>query len=83
MFRFLTCGESHGKMLSAIIEGLPSGIKITEEEISNELIKRQKGYGRGDRSKIIEKDKAEIIAGVRWGLTTGAPIGILIKVLLN
>jgi chorismate synthase len=78
MFRFLTCGESHGKMLSAILEGLPAGLDILESEISIDLARRQKGYGRGSRSTSIEKDTAEIISGVRWGKTTGSPIGILI-----
>ncbi len=75
MFRFLTAGESHGKCLSAIIEGVPSGINIDKDFIDNELRRRQVGYGRGARMQI-ETDKAEITSGVRFGLSTGAPISI-------
>ena len=78
MFKFLTCGESHGKMLAAILEGLPSGLEILEQEINIDLRRRQQGYGRGDRMNI-ENDTAQIISGVRWGLTTGSPIGLLIE----
>ena len=77
-FRVLTSGESHGKCLDAIIEGIPSGIKIDIEFINNELKRRQSGYGRGGRMKI-ESDKCEIKSGVRLGLTTGAPICLEIK----
>lgn len=77
-FRVLTSGESHGKCLDAIIEGIPSGIKIDVEFINNELKRRQSGYGRGGRMKI-ESDKCEIKSGVRLGLTTGAPICLEIK----
>ena len=69
-FRVLTSGESHGKCLDAIIEGIPSGIKIDVEFINSELKRRQSGYGRGGRMKI-ESDKCEIKSGVRLGLTTG------------
>lgn len=72
-FRFLTSGESHGKCLTAIIEGVPSGIRLKVDVINNELAKRQIGYGRGSRMNI-EKDKVEIKSGVRFGKTTGAPI---------
>lgn len=71
-FRFLTAGESHGKCLTAIIDGVPAGFKIDIDFINNELKRRQTGYGRGDRMKI-ETDKVEITAGVRFGITTGAP----------
>ena len=77
-FRVLTSGESHGKCLDAIIEGIPSGIKIDIEFINSELKRRQSGYGRGGRMKI-ESDKCEIKSGVRLGLTTGAPICLEIK----
>jgi chorismate synthase len=77
-FRVLTSGESHGKCLDAIIEGIPSGIKIDVEFINSELKRRQSGYGRGGRMKI-ESDKCEIKSGVRLGLTTGAPICLEIK----
>lgn len=74
-FRFLTSGESHGKCLNAIIEGVPAGFHISEEFINAELKRRQVGYGRGKRMQI-ESDKCEIKSGVRLGLTTGAPICI-------
>ena len=77
-FRVLTSGESHGKCLNAIIEGIPSGIKIDTEFINSELKRRQGGYGRGGRMKI-ESDKCEIKSGVRLGLTTGAPVCLEIK----
>lgn len=77
-FRFLTSGESHGKCLTAIIEGLPSGINIDEKFIYQELKRRQQGYGRGGRMKI-ETDTVEITSGVRFGKTTGAPVCLVIK----
>lgn len=76
--RYLTAGESHGKALCAIIEGLPSGITLNEDEINAELARRQAGYGRGGRMKI-EADKAEFIAGVRSGKTLGSPVAFLIE----
>jgi len=78
MIRILTSGESHGKALSVIIEGMPAGLKITEEFINNELARRQKGYGRGGRMRI-ETDKAEILSGIRFGETIGSPISIQIR----
>jgi chorismate synthase len=77
MLRFLTAGESHGKCLTAIIEGLPSGIEIDEEYINKNLYRRQLGYGRGDRMKL-EKDTVEITAGVRHGKTLGSPVCLVI-----
>ena len=77
-FRFLTSGESHGKCLTAIIEGVPAGFRIKPEIINADLAKRQIGYGRGGRMKI-EKDTVEIKSGVRLGKTTGAPICLEIK----
>ena len=77
-FRFLTSGESHGKCLNAIIEGVPSGIRIKPEIINADLARRQCGYGRGGRMKI-EKDTVEIKSGVRLGKTTGAPICLEIQ----
>jgi len=76
-FRFLTAGESHGKGLVAIIEGMVAGLPISEDYITQELKRRQAGYGRSARMKI-EQDKAEIISGVRHGLTIGSPISLLI-----
>ncbi|OGS17989.1 MAG: chorismate synthase, partial [Elusimicrobia bacterium RIFOXYA2_FULL_40_6] len=78
MLRFMTAGESHGKCLISILEGLPSGLEITQEYVNSELSRRQKGYGRGDRMKI-ESDKAQLLSGVRWGKTTGTPVSIEIE----
>jgi chorismate synthase len=75
--RFLTAGESHGKGLVAIVEGMVAGLPLEEWHINKELKRRQQGYGRGPRMKI-EDDKAEIIAGVRYGRTMGSPISVLI-----
>ena len=72
-FRFLTSGESHGKCLTAIIEGVPAGFRIKPSIINEDLARRQVGYGRGGRMKI-EHDTVEIKSGVRFGKTTGAPI---------
>ncbi len=77
-FRFLTSGESHGKCLNAIIEGVPAGFRIKTSVINEDLARRQVGYGRGGRMKI-EQDKVEIKSGVRFGKTTGAPICLEIK----
>ncbi len=72
-FRFLTSGESHGKCLNAIIDGVPAGFPINENEINSDLKKRQGGYGRGDRMKI-ETDTVEVKSGIRFGKTLGTPI---------
>lgn len=77
-FRFLTSGESHGKCLNAIIEGVPAGFRIKASVINEDLARRQVGYGRGGRMKI-EKDTVEIKSGVRFGKSTGAPICLEIK----
>ncbi len=77
MIRWLTSGESHGKGISAIIEGLPAGFSVDIEFINNELARRQKGYGRGKRMKI-EHDRVEILAGVRFGKTIGSPVHLFI-----
>ena len=77
-FRFLTAGESHGKALTAIIEGVPAGFSIDEDFINEELKRRQGGYGRGGRMKI-ETDRVEITSGVRFGKTLGSPITLVIK----
>jgi chorismate synthase len=77
MFRFLTAGESHGKGLVATIEGVPAGLALDEDSIARDLARRQGGYGRGGRMDI-EKDCAEILSGVRHGLTMGSPISLLI-----
>lgn len=75
--RFLTAGESHGKGLTVIIEGIPAGLSLDEDHIASELKRRQLGHGRGSRMKI-EQDRAEIVSGVRHGVTIGSPIGLLI-----
>ena len=77
-FRFLTAGESHGKCLTAIIEGVPAGITIDIDFINNELKRRQQGYGRGERMQI-ENDTVEITSGVRFGKTLGSPITLVIQ----
>ena len=75
---YMTAGESHGKGLIGIIEGIPAGMNITEEYIKKDLIRRMQGHGRGGRMKI-EKDHAEIFSGVRHAITLGSPISLLIK----
>ncbi len=77
VLRFLTAGESHGKGLVAIVEGIPANLELNPEDINRELARRQKGYGRGGRMKI-EKDKVEIISGIRFGKTLGSPIAMAI-----
>ncbi|MGB7434687.1 MAG: chorismate synthase [Candidatus Acidiferrum sp.] len=78
MLRFYTAGESHGQALLAFVSGLPAGLPIDVQAIQHELHRRQLGYGRGGRQKI-EKDRAEIFAGVRHGQTIGAPIALRIE----
>jgi chorismate synthase len=78
MIRFLTAGESHGPQLTAIVEGVPSGLSLTEEYINIDLARRQMGYGRGGRM-LIEKDTVAILSGVRWGKTIGSPITLGIQ----
>ena len=75
--RWLTAGESHGPALVAILEGIPAGLPLSPDDIDRELSRRQRGHGRGGRM-AIERDRAEVIAGVRWGRTTGAPIAVRI-----
>ncbi len=77
MLRFLTSGESHGKCLVAILEGMVAGLKVDEKDIDAELARRQEGYGRGGRMQI-EKDTVEILSGVRGKISIGAPIALLI-----
>jgi chorismate synthase len=77
--RFLTAGESHGPALAATVEGVPAGLPLTADQIALDLVRRQGGYGRGARSTSIEHDRAEILAGVRHGLTIGSPILLLIR----
>src|SRR5579871_2696795 len=77
MLRFLTAGESHGKALLAILEGMPAGLALDFDAVTADLRRRQTGYGRG-RRMAIESDRAEPLSGVRHGRTTGGPIALLI-----
>jgi len=78
MLRYLTAGESHGKCLTAILDGVPANLVLSEDDINEELRRRQVGYGRGNRMSI-ERDTAEITSGVRFGKTIGAPVAMIIK----
>src|SRR3989454_5752011 len=73
MLRYLNGGESHGKGLIAILEGMPAGVPLTADDINRDLARRQKGYGRGGRMRI-EQDRVEFLSGVRKGFTLGTPI---------
>ncbi len=75
MLRFLTAGESHGRALVVVVEGLPAGLAVTVEEINAELARRRLGFGRGPRMKF-EQDELAILAGVRHGRTLGSPVAI-------
>ncbi|ENQ3079534.1 chorismate synthase [Bacillus multifaciens] len=76
--RYLTAGESHGRQLTTIIEGIPSGLFLTAEDINHDLFRRQQGYGRGRRMQI-ETDQVQILSGVRQGYTIGSPITLVVK----
>jgi chorismate synthase len=78
LFHVTTAGESHGRALVAIVEGLPAGLPISVDQINKELKRRQWGYGRGGRMKI-EQDAVEILSGVRHGLTLGSPLSMIIN----
>lgn len=75
--KYLTAGESHGRALVGIVEGMPSGLSVSKEKIDAQLARRQGGYGRGSRMKI-EQDQIEVLAGIRAGVTLGSPIALLI-----
>ena len=75
--RFTTAGESHGPGLTAVLEGLPAGLRLTPEGIDRDLVRRQLGHGRGGRMRI-ERDRAEVTSGVRHGLTLGSPVSMLV-----
>ena len=76
--RFMTAGESHGSQPTAILEGIPAGVKINLDLVNEDLFRRQQGYGRGGRMKI-ESDKVEIVSGIRFGETIGSPITLIVK----
>ena len=76
--RFVTAGESHGPGLTALVEGLPAGLELRPQDIDRDLARRQLGHGRGGRMKI-EKDRAEVTAGVRHGRTLGSPVALRIE----
>jgi chorismate synthase len=76
--RYMTAGESHGQALTGILEGIPAGLAVSEDEIAAQLHRRQQGYGRGGRMRI-EQDRARILSGVRFGKTSGAPIALQIE----
>lgn len=78
MLRYLTAGESHGHSLSLIIDGLPSGLTVSIDDINHQLWRRRQGYGRGQRMKI-EDDKVEVLSGMRFGETLGTPLSMLIQ----
>src|SRR5213594_2547148 len=78
MLRWLTSGESHGPQLTVVIEGLPSGLEISEEDLRRDLARRQGGHGRGGRQKI-ETDVARIVSGVRGGFTIGSPVTLVLE----
>ncbi len=79
MFRYLSAGESHGRALTVILDGVPAGLElIAERDVDPWLRRRQGGYGRG-RRQLIEQDRADILAGVRAGRTTGAPLSLQIE----
>lgn len=77
MFRYITSGESHGKGLMAIVDGVPAGLFLDEGLINSDLVRRMKGYGRGGRMQI-EEDKVQIMSGCRAGVTIGSPVGMII-----
>lgn len=78
MLRFMTAGESHGPGLVTIVEGLPRGLEVSAEQITDELARRRMGYGRGKRM-AIERDEIELLGGIRHGATLGSPVAVLIR----
>ncbi|HEX7547297.1 MAG TPA: chorismate synthase, partial [Gemmatimonadaceae bacterium] len=77
MIRFTTAGESHGKALISVVEGVPAGLPLLAADVDEQLVRRQQGYGRGGRMRI-ETDHVEFLSGVRDGETIGSPIAMLI-----
>ena len=80
--RYITAGESHGPQLTVILEGVPAGLTLAAEHINKELLRRQKGHGRGRRMQI-ETDTVEIVSGVRHGMTLGSPITLIVKMMIS
>jgi len=78
MLRYLSAGESHGKGIVAILEGMPAGLRVEVDFLNKELKRRQQGFGRGRRMQI-EKDRAQIVSGLKKGITLGSPIALLIQ----
>jgi chorismate synthase len=78
MLRLLTAGESHGKAITAVLEGMPAGVPVSRDGIDHELRRRQGGYGRGHRMQI-ERDEVDITSGIRHGQTLGAPITLVVE----
>lgn len=76
--QYITAGESHGPELTAIVSGVPAGLQVTEEAINSDLARRQAGYGRGGRQSI-ERDTVQVTSGVRFGVTTGAPVCLKVR----
>src|SRR6266508_4166210 len=77
MLRYLTAGESHGRALVAVLEGLPSGVPLTSADLARDLARRRLGYGRGKRMRF-EEDRLEVLGGLRHGLTVGSPLAMRI-----
>src|SRR5947209_12639699 len=75
MLRFLTAGESHGKALVVVVEGLPAGLAVTAEDVQSELARRRLGFGRGPRMRF-EQDEITLLGGIRHGRTLGSPVAI-------
>ena len=77
VLRYLTAGESHGKALVVVIEGLPAGLPVLEEDLQAELARRRLGFGRGPRMRF-EQDELQLLGGIRHGRTLGSPVAIQI-----
>ena len=76
--RYFTAGESHGPELTAIVEGVPAGLRVSEDQINTDLARRQSGYGRGGRQKI-ERDTVRVTGGIRFGRTLGSPVSMVVR----
>ena len=80
MLRFLTAGESHGRALVVVVEGLPAGLEVSAGDIAGELARRRLGYGRGPRMRF-EGDELTLVGGIRHGRTLGSPVAIEVPVI--